>query len=332
VDSAESARGIRHEGNLLPHVVCFRDYAARYREPCRTSFVGHRCASGGYRARHTVVSHSENKEQFRAVSVWANEHGGVSALARYIHPEFGGFCLTTRFRRDIRVIAVSVLLGTTVGAVGAAIVGLNTRSSPASAGVATAISEVGMRAAEGSSSRVDDVAQNGTPKAGSASGGGRASGLAAEASPGPKATCPGATSGKEQGCSFFQPRRVRVRALTDAPDMARIAVGRPTAPSVAIENSAQNSAAKLLVSKPTEEISASVAPPTDQALSGRPVAKKLQKTTVRRARRNDRWMDPAPRDRPDPWFARAENNAGAARRPYAREASSARRGFWDWSW
>src|SRR3954471_10186935 len=40
---------------------------------------------------------------------------GVSALARYIHPEFGGFCLTTRFRRDIRVIAVSVLIGTTVG-------------------------------------------------------------------------------------------------------------------------------------------------------------------------------------------------------------------------
>jgi transposase-like protein len=40
----------------------------------------------------------------------------------------------------------------------------------------------------------------------------------------------------------------------------------------------------------------------------------------------------APRDRADPWFARAEDNAGAARRPYAREASSARRGFWDWSW
>jgi len=112
---------------------------------------------------------------------------------------------------------------------------------------------------------------------------------------------------------------------------ARIAVGRVTAPSVAIENSA----AKLPVSKPTEENSASVAaraePPTDQALSGRPVAKKLQKT-ARRARRNDRWMDPAPRDRADPWFARAEDNAGAARRPYAREASSARRGFWDWSW
>ena len=36
-------------------------------------------------------------------------------MARYIHPEFGGFCLTTRFRRDIRLVAVSVLLGTMVG-------------------------------------------------------------------------------------------------------------------------------------------------------------------------------------------------------------------------
>jgi hypothetical protein len=256
-------------------------------------------------------------------------------LARYIHPEFGGFCLTTRFRRDIRVVAVSVLLGTTVGAVGAAIVGLNTSSSPASgAATALAISETGMRVPEGSRTRVED-AQNGTTKADSTSGGGRASGLAAEASPRQDPTCAGATPGTEKGCPFFKPRRVRVRALTNAPDMARIAVGRPTAPSVAIENSAQNSAAKLPVSNPTEENSASVAaraePPTDQALSGRPAAKKLQKTT-RRARRNDRWIDPAPRDQADPRFARAENNAGAAHRPYAREASSARRGFWDWSW
>jgi hypothetical protein len=265
------------------------------------------------------------------VSVWINDTAEYKPLARYIHPEFGGFCLTTRFRRDIRVIAVSVLIGTTVGAVGASIVALNTSPSPASAGAATALakSEAGLRAAEGSHARVED-AQNGINKAGSAGGGGSAPRLAAEASPHPKAACRGAP-GTEQGCSFFQPRRVRVRALTDAPEMARVAVGRVTAPSVAIENSAAN----LPVSKPTEENSASVAaraePPTDQALSGRPVAKKLQKT-ARRARRNDRWIDPAPRDRADPWFARAEDNAGAVRRPYAREASSARRGFWDWSW
>ena len=65
--------------------------------------------------------------------------GGGSALARYIHPEFGGFCLTTHFRRDMRVVAVSVLFGTMVGGVGAAIVGLNTSRSPASATAATAL-------------------------------------------------------------------------------------------------------------------------------------------------------------------------------------------------
>ena len=253
-------------------------------------------------------------------------------MARYIHPEFGGFCLTTRFRRDIRLVAVSVLLGTMVGGICAAIVGLNTSRNPASASAATAFpkSEEGISAAEGSSPRVNDVAQK--TKAGAPTGGGLTSTLAAETSGGPKAVCPGATPAQEQGCSFFKPRRVRVRALTDAPDMARIAVGRIAVPSTTIAT--QNSAAKLSEAKPMEEISASVAaradPLADQALSERPTEKKLRKT-ARSGRRNDRWIDPTP-NRADPWFARAENDAGAARRPYAREASSARRGFWDWSW
>jgi hypothetical protein len=256
-------------------------------------------------------------------------------LARYIHPEFGGFCLTSPFRRDIRIVAVSVLLGTMVGGVGAAIVGLNTSRSPASASAATALvlSEAGISAAEGSSPRVNDVAQNSTTKAGAPTGGGLTSALAAETSPGPKAVCPGATPENEQGCSFFKPRRVRARALTDAPDMARIAVGRVTPPPNAIAT--QNSAAKLPEAQPMEESLALVVaradPQADQALSDRPTVKKLKKT-ARSARRNDRWIDPTPGNRTDPWFARAENNAAAPRRPYAREASSARRGFWDWSW
>jgi hypothetical protein len=258
---------------------------------------------------------------------------GVSDLTQYLHPEFGGFCLTAPFRRDIRVVAVSVLLGTMVGGLGAA---TDQRRTPASTSAATAlaISEAASIAAESSSSRGD---VNDTTKAGSESGGGLAFALAAEANPGPKAKCPGVTPGNDPGCSFFKPRRVRVRALNDAPEMARIAVGRPAAPSVAIapQNSAQNSPAKLAVSEPTEEKSplavAHAQPLASQALSGRTAAKKLQKTT-RRSRGNDRWIDPAPRDRADPWYARAENNPGAARRPYAREASSARKGFWDWSW
>jgi len=146
---------------------------------------------------------------------------GVSDLARYIHPEFGGFCLTARLRRDIRVVAVSVLLGTMVGGVGAAIVGLSSRSTAsASAATALAISEAAIKAAEGSSSQGD---ASDTTKAGSASGGDLASASAAEASPAPK--FPGVTPGNEQGCSFFKLRRVRVRALTHAPEMARVAVG-----------------------------------------------------------------------------------------------------------
>jgi hypothetical protein len=256
-------------------------------------------------------------------------------LARYIHPEFGGFCLSTHFRRDMRVVAVSVLLGTMVGGVGAAIVGLNTNHSPVSASAATALapSEAGISAAEGSSPRVNDVAQSSTTTIGAPTCGGLTSALAAETGPSPKAVCPGATLENEQECSFFKPRRVRARSLTDAPDMARIAVGRVTPPSTAIVT--QTSAAKLPEAKPMEESSASVVarahPHADQALSDRPTVKKLKKT-ARRARGNDRWIVPTPANRADPWFARAENNAAAPRRPYAQEASSARRGFWDWSW
>ena len=189
-------------------------------------------------------------EQFRRGERLGQLEGGGSALARYIHPEFGGFCLTTHFRRDVRVVAVSVLLGTMVGGVGAAIVGLNTSRSPARVSAATAlvISEAGISAAEGSSPRLNDVAQNSTTKAGAPTGGGLTSALAAETSPGPKAVCSGATPENEQGCSFFKPRRVRARALTDAPDMARIAVGRITAPSTAIAT--QNSVAKVPGAKP----------------------------------------------------------------------------------
>ena len=168
---------------------------------------------------------------------------GVSDLARYIHPEFGGFCLTARLRRDIRVVAVSILLGTMVGGVGAAIVGLSSRSQAGtSAATAAAVSEAAIKAAESSSSQGD---ASDTTKAGSASGGDLASAPAAEASPAPEAKCPGVTHGNEPGCSFFKTRRVRVRALNDAPEMARVAVGRSAAPSVAPpQNSAQNSPAK----------------------------------------------------------------------------------------
>jgi hypothetical protein len=252
-------------------------------------------------------------------------------LERYIHPEFGGFCLTARLRRDIRVVAVSVLLGTMVGGVGAAIVGLTSRSlANTSTATALAISETAIKAAESSSSQGD---ASDTTKAGSASGSGLASALAAEADPAPKAKCQGVTHGNEPGCSFFKTRRVRVRALNDAPEMARVAVGRSAAPSVAPpQNSAQNSPAKPAVSEAIEENSRSVVPHAQpSAKAPRPAATKVQKIT-RRSRGNDRWIGPAPRDAVDPWSARAENNSAAARRPYAREASSARKSFWDWSW
>ena len=211
-------------------------------------------------------------------------------MARYIHPEFGGFCLTTRFRRDIRLVAVSVLLGTMAGGIGAAIVGLNTSRTPAttSAHTALAISEAGISAAEGFSPRVNDIAQNSTTKAGAPTGGDPTPTFAAEISPGPKAACPGATPENEQGCSFFKPQRVRARTLTEVPDLGRIAVGRVT-PSTTIAT--QNSAAKLPEAKPMEEISASVAARAD-IQADQATVKKLKRLHAGLGGMTEGWLIP----------------------------------------
>ena len=207
----------------------------------------------------------------------SNDTAEYQILAQYIDPEFGGFCLTARFDATSAWLSSRFCSERWLAGYVRQSWGLTSRSPDStSAGMALAISEAEIRAAESSSSLVD---ANGTTKAGSASGDGLASSLTAEASPGPKPGCQGATPGNEQGCSFFKPRRVRVRALTDAPEMGRIAVGRPAAPSVA--TAPQNSPAKLPVSEIIEEKSPSAVaraqPSVNQALSARPVSKKLQR-------------------------------------------------------
>ena len=144
---------------------------------------------------------------------------------------------------------------------------LNTLRSPADNSAATplAISEAGISAGR-TPARSGRCSAKRKTQAGWATGGGPTSGSVPE--PAPKAACPRASAGNEQGCSFFKTRRVRVRALTHAPDMARIAVGRVTAPSAAIAT--QNSAAKPPEAKPREENSASAAARADPASPSAP--------------------------------------------------------------
>jgi hypothetical protein len=259
----------------------------------------------------------------------------VHALSPYLHPEFGGFCPGSRLRRDLRIVAFSVLVGATAGAVG--IIGLRAAYSPTilssdvpdgdrtKGSVATA-------AAESNGKVNETIRTDGTTRSDL---GNLASREAGEKKP-PKGACPDARSGGDEVCSFFKPRRVHVRALNDGPDTARIALGRTVTPPESAPETApalQTSLSpKTALDKPTS--AARAQPKSDEARPqsiSRGLLKKPQKTVRREKRQRNEWGNDYP-ERVDPWAARAENSAGTGGRVYAREASYGRRGFWGWSW
>jgi hypothetical protein len=257
-------------------------------------------------------------------------------LSPYLHPEFGWFCPGSRLRRDLRIVAFSVLVGATAGAVG--IIGLRAAYSPTilssdvadrdrtKASVATAATESNGQVSEaiktGESTRSDP--------------GNLASNEGVEKKP-PKGACPDIGSGGDEACWFFKPRRVRVRALNDAPDTARIALGRTATPPT--ESAPETTPAFQSSLSPTPEQDTAMAaagaqPKSDEARPqslSRGHLKKPQKTARREKRQRNEGINDYP-EPADPWAARAESTRTAMRRTYSREASFSRRGFWDWSW
>ncbi len=255
-------------------------------------------------------------------------------LSPYLHPEFGGFCPGSRLRRDLRIVAFSVLFGVTTGAVG--VIGLRASHSPATpVDVISSDARVGDttqegRLAEGSNGQASGAIQNDgrTGILSSRDGGDTKQSNSA---------CPSANSRGD--CSFFKQRSVRVRAINDGPDTARIALGRTAAPP------AEGTPATRLAlpgspsspKDPVQEEAPGAASVQQKSAEEPPQSisqgqlKKRQKTARREKRqRNERGNDysgPA-----DPWAARAESNYGSMSRSYSREASYGRRGFWSWSW
>ena len=140
------------------------------------------------------------------------------------------------------------------------------------------------------------------------------------------------------GCSFFKQHRVRVRALNDGPDIARVAVGRTGAPPP--EGAAEAHFAHPNSSSHPGDLvqeNATGAAPAPQKKSEDPPSShshgnlKKKQTTARgdknrRKERGNEYFGTA-----DPWAARAESTYGPMSRPYSREASYNHRGFWDWS-
>lgn len=255
-------------------------------------------------------------------------------MAPYLHPEFGGFCPTSRLRRELRIVALSVLFGATAGAVG--VIGLNAGHSPLSAvrlvSSAVPTGEAARASvsssAEGSNSQIQNRVSTQIRPIDLAP-----SEAGAETKALPGACLDGTASGKP--CSFFKPHRVRVRALNDGPDTARIAVGRIAVPPAESTLDPAPAAQSSPSPKPLHENPASAARAEQKSSDdrtpsiSREPSKKPQKT-ARGRQRNQRGNDNP--GSADPWAAQAENSYGTSGRAYAREASYGRRGFWDWSW
>jgi hypothetical protein len=265
-------------------------------------------------------------------------------LGGYVHPEFGGFCPTPRLRRELRVALFSILLGAIGGAAGviALSAGHNPTSTKAHVTAADApIRPVTMEATStpghGSSLPQADLAtHDGSTKKEKIDG--------VSAAPAPAAshvgnpTCQASASGGNEDCLAIKPRRVRVRAVTDGPAMARIALGRTTAqtPSMSPQDMPTTTEQSAETSETSAASGSSSTPRAEQKVSenrsqSATPSKKVKKTALRERekRRRKEWENDSP------WIERADNSAsrvGTFGRAYAREASYGRKGFWEWSW
>ena len=255
---------------------------------------------------------------------------------QYAHPEFGFFCPTPRLRRELRIAFVSILFGAIGGAIGVLALGAGDRNadSPTVASVVTANTAIAVPPSNGEATSAAAQSYNGLE-------GGRKPShslkAANEATKGDTASADDRTSAAKSFAD--RPRRLRVRAGTDGPEVARLPLGRTAATSGGeLANSPDGTAEELQGS--TQGNATAATPPSsengmqDQAFSGAP-PKKPQKTARSQNRhRNEPGNDyPWREDRADPWVGRVDtNNRGGRVGPVsARDGSFARQGFWDWS-
>lgn len=262
----------------------------------------------------------------------------------HIHPEFGCFCPTPRFRRDVRLAFFAVIFGGLIGSV--TVLALSTSD----------------RNAETSTARVANprVTQTETPK--ERLGGVEAPTRAAitrnyqvETSsrtpdPLPPPTvdsemrqtnlnaCEGSSLNAQDHCITEKPRPARSGAVNNAPEIARIPLGRPAA----LERATP-------IDAPTDSTSEDSELPTISQIVPAP-ATASQPLAAEDAARDHPHSTPGSRKKPHK-IARAQNRHhserservaavrrgwdsgfGALGRAYARDTSYGPMGFWVWSW
>jgi hypothetical protein len=241
--------------------------------------------------------------------------------AHYVHPEFGLLCPTPRLRRRLRIVFACMILGLIGGAV------LRAVNAPPSANSSSTMTAAGREESGGKSL---DAGQAAT------------AGLATRPSPPAVAQTGAVENACEQGSSLHRTwayldgkcvagkaRKPRtVRAATDRPPIAAIAIGRIAAPerageppssAASVPSGPQADALKSTPAAPAEVAAAAEPPPRPAAAS-----KMLRKTAHSQQRRREPggtdavwWREV----RTDDWGARGYGERDYGRGGYAREGA-----------
>jgi hypothetical protein len=187
-----------------------------------------------------------------------------------VHPEFGYFCPTPRLRRDVRVAAVSIVLGTIIGAgvitlraahdrdTESALAMTHVAHSSVDSGVNGEAASIASKAEavkvdrmriespkadiakspngdaanrdKGDKAKVEGVKTESAKVESAKTDGRNIDGAKADAA---KPACDDSTWARLDGtCLAPKPRRVRVRAGTDSPAIAAAPIGRPSSNNV----------------------------------------------------------------------------------------------------
>jgi hypothetical protein len=258
---------------------------------------------------------------------------------RLMHPEFGLLCPRPRFRREVRIAAISLLLGGLAGAVCvSAVMGVQHRDTPASGSSASSRPSALLESAPAASRDAND---------------------AAVASRSVASTTKGETAAPAAPPASFQApktRVIRLRGPGETPTIARLPLGR-TAPVLHSPPSAeapippQAPASLPAADNSVAEMSQTAAAQPDGSAKTRPanVSQKKARSAARAPSR--RRTEPANqpgdglrdeprndyawwRDRPDRGSGRGsvpDEDRGMVGRAYARDGAYPVRGFWEWS-
>jgi hypothetical protein len=272
---------------------------------------------------------------------------------QYLHPEFGYFAPTSRWRRDLKVAVVSIFFGAIAGASGLAVLmadrDLKTDGTATTARVEVpetqAVSEpipTAQPAAQASRASLPstEAAPNPTDGANTArlDTDGKSNAAKPEATDpaGRKAACDDSTWAYLDGKCVAQDKpRKRARAANDAPTIGRTPVGRSTTPPAPAASGSDDPQGAASPSGASQAKPADGAAPAEPPAPSAAPAKKPQKTARNHSRRRDQGRIEAPswgEMREEEWSPRGYAGYGGERygRGYGHEGRYVREGFWFW--